>query len=85
MASCLHQAEDSLTKYESDVLITDSISTGTNKPRRYKPYTRCIAMSLQVFMENPISTPLIPNWNRVIAAIPDIFDMLEIAVVADSK
>ena len=32
-----------------------------------------------------MSTPLIPNWNRVIAAIPDIFDMLEITVEADSK
>ncbi len=36
-------------------------------------------------MENPMSTPLIPNWNRVISAIPDIFEMLRMAVDEDSK
>jgi glucosyl-3-phosphoglycerate synthase len=32
-----------------------------------------------------MSTPLIPNWNRVISAIPDIFEMLKMAVEEDSK
>jgi hypothetical protein len=32
-----------------------------------------------------LSTPLMPNWNRVTSAIPDIFDMLKTAVAEDSK
>jgi glucosyl-3-phosphoglycerate synthase len=32
-----------------------------------------------------MGTPLIPNWNRVTSAIPDIFDMLKMAVEEDNK
>ncbi len=48
-------------------------------------FTRAIAMAAQAFVENPMGTPLIPNWNRVIAAIPDIFEMLKLAVEEDNK
>jgi glucosyl-3-phosphoglycerate synthase len=36
-------------------------------------------------MENPMTTPLIPNWNRVTTAIPGIFEMLRMAVDEDNK
>jgi len=36
-------------------------------------------------MENPLGTPLIPNWNRVISAIPGILEMLKKAVDEDNK
>jgi glucosyl-3-phosphoglycerate synthase len=42
-------------------------------------------MAAQTFVENPMGTPLIPNWNRVGAAIPGIFDMLRKAVDEDNK
>jgi len=32
-----------------------------------------------------MTTPLIPNWNRVTSAIPDIFAMLRVAAEADNK
>ena len=37
----------------------------------------------QSFLDNPMETPFIPSWNRVISAIPDIFEQLEAAVEAD--
>ena len=48
-------------------------------------FTRAIAMATQAFMENPMATPLIPNWNRVTSAIPGIFEMLKMAVDADNQ
>ena len=48
-------------------------------------FTRAIAMAAQAFVENPMGNPLIPNWDRVSAAIPDIFEMLKTAVDADGK
>ncbi len=38
-----------------------------------------------VFLDNPMETPFIPSWNRVISAIPTILDDLKEAVEADSK
>lgn len=37
------------------------------------------------FLENPMETPFIPSWNRVISAIPDILERLEHAVEADNQ
>ena len=48
-------------------------------------FTRAIAMATQAFMENPMATPLIPNWNRGTSAIPGIFEMLKMAVDADNQ
>jgi hypothetical protein len=36
------------------------------------------------FLEDPLGAPLIPNWNRVIAAIPDFLNTLEAAVDQDN-
>jgi glucosyl-3-phosphoglycerate synthase len=36
------------------------------------------------FLENPMETPFIPSWNRVISAIPDILDRLYEAVEEDN-
>ncbi len=39
----------------------------------------------QDFLENPMETPFIPSWNRVISALPDIQDELIAAVDADMQ
>ncbi len=38
----------------------------------------------QVFLENPMETPFIPNWSRVNAAYPDLLRELKEAVAADN-
>lgn len=37
------------------------------------------------FLDNPMDTPFIPSWNRVISAVPDIGEQLVDAVEADHK
>ena len=32
------------------------------------------------FIEDPLGLPLIPNWNRVLSAIPEFFELLQDAV-----
>ncbi|MCA6063161.1 glycosyltransferase family protein [Thalassolituus marinus] len=36
------------------------------------------------FLQNPMETPFIPSWNRVISAVPDILDRLYEAVEEDN-
>ena len=38
-----------------------------------------------IFLDKPLETPFIPSWNRVVSAIPDIFERLLDAVEADHK
>lgn len=39
----------------------------------------------QTFMDNPMDTPFMPSWNRVISAFPDILNRLKLAVEEDNK
>jgi glucosyl-3-phosphoglycerate synthase len=38
----------------------------------------------EVFFNSPLEKPFIPSWNRVISAVPDIFEQLTAAVEADA-
>lgn len=38
-----------------------------------------------IFLEKPMETPFIPSWNRVVSAMPDIFERLSDAVEADHE
>lgn len=42
-------------------------------------------MAGEMFLEDPFGIALIPNWNRVAAALPDFLDDLKEAVDADNK
>jgi len=84
-ATYLRQAEDTLLKYEADAMINGLAFDRHEEAKAVEAFTRAIALAAQAFMENPMGTPLIPNWNRVSAAIPDIYEMLKLAVDEDNK
>ena len=37
------------------------------------------------FLEHPMEAPFIPSWNRVVSAVPDIFEQLSSAVEQDAE
>ena len=39
----------------------------------------------KIFLDKPMETPFIPSWNRIVSAIPDIFERLSEAVEADHE
>lgn len=85
LVSYLRQAEDTIMKYEADAAINGIRFDRNEEAMAVESFTRAIAMAGQVFMENPMITPLIPNWNRVISGIPDVFEILKLAVDEDNQ
>ena len=85
LVSYLRQAEDTIMKYEADAAINGLTFDRHEEAKAVEAFTRAIGMATQIYMENPMTTPLIPNWNRVTTAIPGIFEMLKAAVDADNK
>jgi len=83
--SYLRSAEDTIMKYEADAAINGLEFDRHAEARAVEAFTRAIDQAAKVFMENPMGTPLIPNWNRVTSAIPGILDMLKKAVDEDNK
>ena len=85
LVTYLRHAEDTIIKYEADAAINGLKFDRHEEAMAVEAFTRAIGMATRVFMENPMTSPLIPNWNRVTSAIPDIFEMLKTAVDADNK
>jgi glucosyl-3-phosphoglycerate synthase len=81
----LRSAEDTIMKYEADAAINGLKFDRHEEAKAVDAFTRAITQASKVFMENPMGTPLIPNWNRVTSAIPGILEMLKQAVDADNK
>lgn len=81
----LRQAEDTILKYEADAAINGLEFDRHEEAKAVESFTRAMALAADTFMQNPLGTPLIPNWNRVTSAIPGILDMLKSAVDEDNK
>jgi glucosyl-3-phosphoglycerate synthase len=81
----LRNAEDTIMKYEADAAINGLQFDRHEEAMAVEAFTQAIVMAAQAYMENPMGTPLIPNWNRVTSAIPGILDMLKKAVDEDNK
>ena len=85
MVTYLRQAEDTLMKYEADATINGLEFDRHEEARAVEAFAKAIALAAQVYMGNTMGSPLIPNWSRVGAAIPGIFEMLKTAVDTDGK
>lgn len=85
MATYLRQAEDTLIKYEADASINGLAFDRHEEAKAVEAFGKAIALAAQAYTENPMGSPPIPNWSRVKAAIPDIFEMLKAAVEADNR
>ena len=82
----LRQAEDTIMKYEADAMINGLSFDLHEETKSVEAFTQAISIAAKTFTENSMNAaPLIPNWNRVNAAIPDILEMLKIAVDEDNK
>lgn len=81
----LRLAEDTIMKYEADAAINGLEFDRHEEAKAVEAFTRAISLAAQAFMENPLGSPLIPNWNRVTSAIPGILEMLKKAVDEDNR
>jgi glucosyl-3-phosphoglycerate synthase len=48
-------------------------------------FQQSIVEAGQVFLDNPLEAPFIPNWKRVLSAMPDFTQRLFEAVAEDSN
>ncbi|MFA5074161.1 MAG: glycosyl transferase [Nitrospirota bacterium] len=78
-------AEDTIAFYEADAAINGLFFDRHEEAKAVDAFTKAIAIAAHVYQENPLGTPLIPNWSRVSSAIPGILDMVKKAVDEDNK
>lgn len=78
-------AEDMITRYHADALIDGLLFDRHGEEVAVESFSRAIRMASEAYLEDPLGQPLIPNWNRITAALPNFLDELMEAVRADNE
>jgi glucosyl-3-phosphoglycerate synthase len=82
-ATYLQAAQEAINRYEYDAAI-NSLKFDRHKERTaVEAFLKGIKLAAEGFLEDPLGVPMISNWSRVAAAVPDIFDRLTDAVEQD--
>jgi glucosyl-3-phosphoglycerate synthase len=84
LSAYLRQAEDTLRFYAADAAINGLSFPRHEEERAVATFVRSIQVAEKAFLEDPLWTSLIPNWNRVQSALPSFLDELREAVQTDN-
>ena len=78
-------AEDTIDRYYADAMLNGLQFDRHEEELAVSTFAKSLQQAAQEFAEDPLGLPLIPNWNRVVSAIPEFFPLLLDAVAEDMK
>jgi len=81
----VRMAQDTIVRYYADALLNGLKFDRHAEEEAVAVFARGLRRAAQEFLEDPLGLPQIPNWNRVLAAIPEFFDLLLDAVGKDAR
>jgi glucosyl-3-phosphoglycerate synthase len=82
-ATYLQAAQEAISRYENDAAI-NSLSFDRHQERMaVEVFLKGLKLATEVFLDDPLGVPMISNWSRVAAAVPDVFERLIEAVEQD--
>ncbi len=78
-------ALDFVETYNNDALMNGLSLDIHVEEKSVELFAENIIKAGEDFLERPMERPFIPSWNRVVSAMPDVFDRLLAAVEADHQ
>jgi glucosyl-3-phosphoglycerate synthase len=81
----LRTAQDTIKRYEDDASINMLYFDRHAEVSAVEAFCQGIKIAGKEFLDDPLSAPEIPNWNRVTSAIPDFLDKLKELVEEDNR
>jgi glucosyl-3-phosphoglycerate synthase len=81
----VRMAQDTITRYYADAMLNGLKFDRHSEELAVATFAKSLREAATEFLENPTGNALIPNWNRVLAAFPEFFELLEDAVEKDSR
>ena len=85
IATYVRTAQDLLKRYEDDAAINGLYFDRHEESLAVETFTDGIKEAADIIIENPIGVPLIPSWDRVTSAIPDILSLIHASVEEDNQ
>jgi glucosyl-3-phosphoglycerate synthase len=82
-ATYLQAAQEAISRYKNDAAINSLTFDRHEERTAVEVFLKGIKLATDRFLEDPLGVPMISNWSRVTAAVPDIFGRLIEAVEED--
>ncbi len=77
-------AEDTINRYYADALLNGLRFDRHSEELAVATFAKSLHQAAEEFCVDPLGPPQIPNWNRVLSAIPEFFDLLLDAAAEDT-
>lgn len=84
VAMYVKRAEDVVNHYAADAAINGLEFDRHAEETAVHTFAGAIQKAAEIFFEDPLGVPLIPNWNRINSALPEFLDKLHDAVEEDN-
>lgn len=81
----VRMAQDTIARYYADAMLNGLKFDRHAEEMAVSVFARSLKAAATDFIRDPRGLPLIPNWNRVLAAAPEFFDLLQDAVEKESR
>ncbi|MGB0205148.1 MAG: glycosyl transferase [Neptuniibacter sp.] len=78
-------ALDFVETYHNDAMMNGLKLDIHSEEEAVEMFARNIMTAGDEFLTNPMAKPFVPSWNRVVSAMPDVFDRLTEAVELDNQ
>lgn len=80
----IRTAQDAIERYYYDAVLNGLKYDRHEEEKMVEVFIEAMLEAGASFLRNPMGAPLIPTWNRVTAAIPDIYERIVAAVEEDN-
>lgn len=84
LSAYLRQAEDTLRFYGADAAVNGLSFPRHEEEKAVTTFVHSIQIAGKAFLDNPLSSSLIPNWNSIQSALPRFLEELNTAVRLDN-
>jgi glucosyl-3-phosphoglycerate synthase len=78
-------AQDMISRYYADAMLNGLKFDRNAEEMAVATFAESLKRAAAEFITEPRGLPLIPNWNRVMAAIPEFFELLKEVVDKDAR
>jgi glucosyl-3-phosphoglycerate synthase len=72
----VRMAQDTIARYYADAMLNGLKFDRNAEETAVNVFAQSLNAAAADFVGDPLGMPLIPNWNRVLAAMPEFFDLL---------
>jgi len=85
ISAYVRTAQDAVARYSDDAALNGLVFDRHEEEVAVETFSRALRAAGLSFVRDPMGAPLIPNWNRVTSALPDLLAELQEAVEDDLR